>query len=70
MARRRQRTLDGDDWSNAICGEAGEVANVVKRMRRIETGTRTWGVRVPRPSYGGIWWFNAPVVPDRSGSSL
>lgn len=28
------------DWSNAVCGEAGEMANVVKKMRRIETGHR------------------------------
>lgn len=28
----------GADWSNAMCGEAGEVANVVKKLRRIETG--------------------------------
>lgn len=26
------------DWSNAMAGEAGEAANVVKKMRRIETG--------------------------------
>ena len=25
------------DWSNAMCGEAGEAANVVKKIRRIET---------------------------------
>jgi NTP pyrophosphatase (non-canonical NTP hydrolase) len=29
------------DWSNAMCGEAGEAANVVKKIRRIETGTGT-----------------------------
>jgi len=29
----------GADWSNAMCGEAGETANVVKKLRRIETGT-------------------------------
>lgn len=26
------------DWSNAMCGEAGEAANVVKKLRRIESG--------------------------------
>lgn len=26
------------DWSNAMCGEAGETANVVKKLRRLETG--------------------------------
>jgi NTP pyrophosphatase (non-canonical NTP hydrolase) len=29
----------GADWSNAMCGEAGETANVVKKLRRVETGT-------------------------------
>lgn len=28
----------GADWSNAMCGEAGETANVVKKIRRIDTG--------------------------------
>ena len=27
------------DWSNAMCGEAGELANVIKKIRRLETGT-------------------------------
>ena len=27
----------GADWSNAMCGEAGEAANVVKKLRRHET---------------------------------
>ena len=30
-------TWTGADWSNAMCGEAGEAANVVKKLRRIET---------------------------------
>ena len=29
----------GADWSNAMCGEAGETANVVKKLRRHETRT-------------------------------
>ena len=29
------------DWSNAMCGEAGEAANVVKKWRRHQTGTST-----------------------------
>lgn len=29
----------GADWSNAVCGEAGEMANVVKKLRRRELGT-------------------------------
>ncbi len=28
----------GSDWSNAMQGEAGEAGNVVKKLRRIETG--------------------------------
>jgi NTP pyrophosphatase (non-canonical NTP hydrolase) len=27
------------DWSNAIAGEVGELANIVKKMRRIQTET-------------------------------
>jgi NTP pyrophosphatase (non-canonical NTP hydrolase) len=30
-------TWTGADWSNAMCGEAGEAANVVKKLRRHET---------------------------------
>lgn len=30
----------GADWSNAMLGEAGEAANVVKKLRRLETGAR------------------------------
>lgn len=32
------RSWTGADWSNAMCGEAGEAANVVKKLRRIDTG--------------------------------
>lgn len=28
----------GADWSNAMCGEVGEAANIVKKLRRDETG--------------------------------
>lgn len=41
----------GADWSNAMCGEAGEAANVVKKLRRIETGkagtpdSELWGLQ-------------------------
>lgn len=31
-------TWTGADWSNAMCGEAGEAANIVKKIRRHETG--------------------------------
>lgn len=33
----------GADWSNAMCGEAGEAANVVKKLRRLETSKRSSG---------------------------
>lgn len=33
-----ERSWTGADWSNAMCGEAGEAANVVKKLRRLETG--------------------------------
>lgn len=38
----------GADWSNAMCGEAGETANVVKKLRRLETGSGP-GVNDPAP---------------------
>lgn len=31
------------DWSNATCGEVGELANVIKKIRRQETGARNEG---------------------------
>lgn len=31
----------GADWSNAMQGEAGEAGNVVKKLRRHETGVAT-----------------------------
>jgi len=34
---------NGADWSNAMCGEAGEAANVVKKLRRCECGLRGIG---------------------------
>lgn len=49
----------GADWSNAMCGEAGEAANVVKKLRRHETripGT----VRVG----DGVQLYNTPRVPE------
>lgn len=30
----------GGDWAAAMCGEAGESANVVKKLRRVETAKR------------------------------
>lgn len=31
------------DWSNAMCGEAGEYANIIKKIRRHETGAANEG---------------------------
>jgi NTP pyrophosphatase (non-canonical NTP hydrolase) len=33
----------GVDWSNAMCGEAGEAANIVKKIRRYDAGLRAVG---------------------------
>lgn len=30
----------GADWSNAMQGEAGEAGNIVKKLRRLDTGLR------------------------------
>ena len=35
------------DWSNAMVGEAGECANVIKKLRRAELGTK--GAKDPSP---------------------
>jgi NTP pyrophosphatase (non-canonical NTP hydrolase) len=46
-----QDDWNGADWSNAMCGEAGEAANVVKKLRRIETNkvgtpdSELWGLQ-------------------------
>lgn len=42
----------GADWSNAMCGEAGEAANIVKKLRRHETHVQG-GPHAPLP-------FNTP----------
>lgn len=41
------------DWSNAMCGEAGEAANMVKKLRRIETGTDVGPWSVPHATIAG-----------------
>jgi NTP pyrophosphatase (non-canonical NTP hydrolase) len=33
-----QGSWSGADWGLAMCGEAGEAANVVKKLRRVDTG--------------------------------
>ncbi len=38
----------GADWSNAMQGEAGEAGNVVKKLRRLETGMTS---ARPGPTY-------------------
>lgn len=41
------RVWSGLEWAGAMCGEAGEVANVCKKLRRLETGTsgNAWSER-------------------------
>jgi NTP pyrophosphatase (non-canonical NTP hydrolase) len=36
----RDAAWTGADWSNALCGEVGEAANVVKKLRRYEEGLK------------------------------
>lgn len=38
------------DWSNALAGEAGEVANAVKKIRRLEIGVS----HADQPEYGEL----------------
>ncbi len=40
-------TWNGADWSNAMCGEAGEAANVVKKLRRAETDAANFADKPP-----------------------
>lgn len=42
-----QGAWSGADWSNAMAGEAGEVANVVKKLRRYECGLHGNGDPAP-----------------------
>jgi NTP pyrophosphatase (non-canonical NTP hydrolase) len=37
----------GSDWSNAMAGEAGEACNIVKKLRRLETGFAAGGDNAP-----------------------
>lgn len=41
------RQWSGLEWAGAMCGEAGEVANVCKKLRRLETGAagNAWSER-------------------------
>ena len=41
------------DWSNAMTGEAGEAANLVKKLRRIETRTDTGPWQIPHSTVPG-----------------
>ena len=38
----------GSDWSNAMCGEAGEAANVVKKLRRERPAPRGRATRTTK----------------------
>lgn len=41
------REWSGLEWAGALCGEAGEAANVAKKLRRVETGAagNAWSER-------------------------
>lgn len=39
------------DWSNAMCGEAGELANIIKKIRRLDCAEQFEGKGVPVPKY-------------------
>lgn len=38
----------GADWSNAMQGESGEAGNIVKKLRRLETGTLSRTIETDR----------------------
>lgn len=46
------------EWAGAMCGEAGEAANVAKKMRRIETGA------------AGNAWSERPLTGDGLRSAM
>lgn len=53
----------GGDWSNAMCGEAGEAANVVKKLRRHETGgVVQYNTPSPAELHGALGMELADVV--------
>lgn len=48
------------DWSNAMCGEAGETANIVKKIRRYEFGLANNG----DPTYAHLKVMLAKEIAD------
>ena len=48
------------DWSNAMCGEAGEPANVIKKIRRWESGHHGVG----DPSQGELLAMASAEIAD------
>jgi len=52
------RNWSGLEWAGALCGEAGEAANVAKKLKRVES------------EIDGNAWSERPLVPDELVAKL
>lgn len=50
------------DWTNELAGETGEACDVVKKIRRVETGVTKRGPRTKGELYEALWKEIADVV--------
>lgn len=50
------------DWTNELAGETGEACDVVKKIRRLETGVTKRGPRTKGELYEALWKEIADVV--------
>ena len=58
------------EWSNAMCGEAGEVANIVKKIQRDFSGEITDEIRQKlKDELGDVLWYVSACA-DELGLTL
>lgn len=54
----------GSDWSNAMAGEAGEACNIVKKLRRLDTGFAAGGDSAPPDPATAREWLMAKLAKE------